>query len=68
MNPTNNETRDSTNPTAKQLPDDKFVVEVTDEERVHDGDGHATARKDEERKKKHDQRGETFLAAFCIVM
>jgi hypothetical protein len=42
---------------------DDHVVQVSTNEEISDAQ-----RAREDKKKKHDQRGETFLAAFCAVM
>jgi hypothetical protein len=44
------------------------AVHVGNEEHDEHGRDHAPAKEDEERKTKHDQRGKTVLATFCVVM
>ena len=48
--------------------DTKTTVQVTDAESIKDAQKRAVGKDDEERKKKHDQRGETILASMCVTM
>jgi hypothetical protein len=44
------------------------TVHIAAEERARDSNNDTKVKEVEEKKKRHDQRGETFLASLCTVM